>query len=78
MSSNLREILTGLTEAELMNQSQEVISATVEERLKGKISKGLAREILDTIYQEESALKEEIWDRTEAKISLDQNVARKK
>ncbi len=78
MGSSIREILVGLTEAENMKKSKEFIASVVDERAKGKISKALAREILSTIYQEDTTLKQEIWDSVEAKIGLDQNLARKK
>jgi len=78
MSTSLHEILVGLTEAELMQKPREIVSAVVEERLKGRISKELARDILDTVYQENNSMKQEIWDKVEAKINLDQNLLRKK
>jgi hypothetical protein len=78
MSTSLHEVLVGLTEAELIQKPKEVVSAAVDERLKGRISKELAREILDTVYQENTPLKQEIWDKIDAKIVLDQNILRKK
>ncbi len=62
----------------MIQKPKETVMAAVEDRLKGKISRHFAREILDTVYQEETPLKQEIWDKVEGKINLDQNLLRKK
>ena len=78
IKSAVKEYIMILIEREYPKKSREFINQIMGERIQGKITRDVAYDIIETIYQNNIELKKAICDQIETKIILEQNITKKK